>query len=235
VGNWSEVDQEGGRAEADAKNGEWLLYLQDQTAEGLGYHTVKYDESGKYQIVGYVSGGAGFSGWTVTASHELLEMLGDSLVDQAENGVMREVGDPVENSSYRATSDPNSVLLSDFVFPSWFGDNAGPQDKFDFLGKAHGPLQLGDEGGYTIAASQAGVSINSVAFGAKMLPPSILRGAVGGEFGFNILAPYLRKYVKGWKARRDAAPAGPGRDDFKIADNLTATRARQHIEAFSKQ
>lgn len=86
--------------------------------------------------------------WTVTASHEVLEMLADPDVSRAyQTGNARfhalEVGDPVE-----ADADGyaiNGVLVSDFILPAWFGQGeAGP---VDYCRRLSEPLSL-RPGGY---------------------------------------------------------------------------------------
>jgi hypothetical protein len=69
--------------------------------------------------------------WTVSASHELFEMLVDPLertTTQATDGSgavwLDEVADPVEDYSHRV----RGVRLSDFVYPAWFENATGRQD-----------------------------------------------------------------------------------------------------------
>lgn len=64
--------------------------------------------------------------WTVTASHELLEMLEDPTGRIYDRGRLREICDPVENRSYLI----GGVRLSDFVTPAWFtSGRRGPWDQ----------------------------------------------------------------------------------------------------------
>lgn len=72
--------------------------------------------SGPYAVVGV---GGFYAPWSVSASHELLEML----VDPHANG--REIADPVETVTY----DIAGVSVSDAVTPAWFMTGShGPWD-----------------------------------------------------------------------------------------------------------
>ncbi len=88
--------------------------------------------------------------WSIAASHELLEALGDPFVDRTvQTGVFQfnamETGDPVERSSYLI----NGVEVTDFITPKWFNDairQTGPHP-YDFLGHLTAALEL-EAGGY---------------------------------------------------------------------------------------
>jgi hypothetical protein len=74
--------------------------------------------------------------WTVSASHELFEMLVDPLAQTttpAPNGSgelwIEEVADPVEDYSHWV----RGVRLTDFVYPAWFQNAAGQQDAMGWL------------------------------------------------------------------------------------------------------
>ncbi len=66
--------------------------------------------------------------WTMAASHDLMEMLANPMLnltvfDAADNGTsgklyVREICDPVSSPEYTYKID--GVVVSDFVFPSWF-------------------------------------------------------------------------------------------------------------------
>jgi hypothetical protein len=93
--------------------------------------------------------------WTVTASHELLEMLADPNVNltvfvQNSNtaGMLYayEVCDACEDDSYGYQID--NILLSNFVYPTWFESfRAEGSTQFDRLNKIQSPLGL-LSGGY---------------------------------------------------------------------------------------
>jgi hypothetical protein len=94
------------------------------------------------------------SEWTVTASHELLEMLGDpdiNLYGLWQDGWVitfyaYEVCDACEADKYGYKI--NGVLVSDFVYPAWFeGFRKKGSTQFDFGKQIQEPFQLLD-GGY---------------------------------------------------------------------------------------
>jgi hypothetical protein len=93
--------------------------------------------------------------WTVTASHELMEMMVDPFINtdvfnQTTNtaGIIyaKEVCDAVEADNLGYTI--NSVLVSDFVLPSWFDGWRAPNSvAFSFKNNVHAPFALAS-GGY---------------------------------------------------------------------------------------
>jgi hypothetical protein len=132
-------------------NGSWWLVLLDDSdqANALGYHDLTTEglPIGKVFVASDLKAG---TAWTVTASHELLEMLGDpniNLTVFVENsntaGVLYayEVCDACEDDSLGYQID--NVLLSDFVYPSWFESfRTEGSTQFDRMNKIHTPLQL---------------------------------------------------------------------------------------------
>jgi len=129
----------------------WPIYIMDNSdvAGALGYH----DEANKGRPYGRVFAKTdaqyGYS-WTVTLSHELLEMMADPFVNltvfnqntnTAGTLVAYEVGDPVEDDRYGYTI--NGILVSDFVFPAWFDSTAtAAGTKYDQRGLLHAPFQI---------------------------------------------------------------------------------------------
>ena len=132
-------------------NGSWWLVLLDDSdqANALGYHDLTTEglPIGKVFVASDLKGG---TAWTVTASHELLEMLGDpniNLTVFVENsntaGVLYayEVCDACEDDSLGYQID--NILLSDFVYPSWFESfRTEGSTQFDRVNKMQTPLQL---------------------------------------------------------------------------------------------
>ena len=99
----------------------WPVTVLEQSSAGLGVHLDSHGHP--YAEV------SATDDWTVTASHELVEMLVDPLgrkvvaapsVDPADRGAtvryLVEVADPVEAVTY----DVDGVVLSDFVTPAWY-------------------------------------------------------------------------------------------------------------------
>ncbi len=128
----------------------WLIILDNSDlASALGYH----DLTDQGLPLGKVFAGSdikmGYQ-WTVTASHELLELLADPYTSlaafiqpDANTGILYayEVADACEadNLGYSI----NGVLVSDFVFPTWFESFRQPGSvQFDFCNHIQKPFQL---------------------------------------------------------------------------------------------
>lgn len=90
-------------------------------------------------------------GWTITASHELAEMLADPYghrfvrapdIDPDSDAhlveYLVEVGDPCEIYAYSI----GGVKVSDFVTPEYYNADAAPGTSFDFLGRLTAPLEV---------------------------------------------------------------------------------------------
>jgi hypothetical protein len=124
----------------------WPIRIVNKPVGGLGIHL---DKGGKpYAQV------KDTADWTVTASHELLEMLVDPLGHRFINArdiapgtggrrvnYLVEVGDPCEMFGYKI----GAVAVSDFILPDYYDPSA--KGAVDFLGKLKGPLDV-PAGGY---------------------------------------------------------------------------------------
>jgi len=131
--------------------GSWWLVILDNSdqAGALGYHDLTSEGLPMGKVFAASDLKAGTS-WTVTASHELLEMLGDPninltvFVQNSETAGMLyayEVCDACEDDSFGYKID--DILLSDFVYPSWFENfRAAGSTRFDQMNKIQKPLQL---------------------------------------------------------------------------------------------
>jgi hypothetical protein len=131
--------------------GSWGLVLLDDSdqANALGYHDLTTEglPIGKVFAASDLKAG---NSWSVTASHELLEMLGDPNINltvfvQKSNtgGILYayEVCDACEDDSLGYQID--NVLLSDFVYPSWFESfRTEGSTQFDRMKKITTPFQL---------------------------------------------------------------------------------------------
>jgi hypothetical protein len=165
----------------------WQLIIADDSdqAQALGYH----ETTATGQPIGFCfakttaqDGGQ----WTVTASHELLEMLADpainlTVLDQGPRRIAYlfafEAADPVEEATYLI----DGVQVSDFVLPSYFQgqaiDGATPAGPFDHLGQLAHPLPAMLAGGYLsvlkIGESVAGWQqiIGQAARHSRVIPP----------------------------------------------------------------
>jgi hypothetical protein len=168
-------------------SGSWWLVLLDDSdqANALGYHDLTTDglPIGKVFAVSDLKAG---TSWTVTASHELLEMLGDPNInltvfvqDSNTSGTLYayEVCDACEDDSLGYQID--SVQVSDFVYPSWFETfRAEGSTQFDRMNKIQNPLQLlagGYIGTFNVAAGSGWQQIT-----AEKRPMNLRnRGTVG--------------------------------------------------------
>ncbi len=89
---------------------------------------------------------------SVSASHELVEMLVDPAINLMTTGpgsttiYAYESADPVEDLSFPV----NGIQMSDFVYPAYFEDFRKPGSvKFDQMGKVNKPFQI-LSGGYQV-------------------------------------------------------------------------------------
>ncbi len=131
--------------------GSWVLAMLDNAdqANALGYHDITPDglPLGKVFVKTAM---ADNQKWSVTASHELLEMLGDpdinltAFVEDTHGGVLYayETCDAVEAIEY----DIDGISVSDFVYPAWF-ESFRKDGPFDFKEQLGRPFELA-AGGY---------------------------------------------------------------------------------------
>jgi hypothetical protein len=126
------------------KPGEWqVVFLDDSdAADALGYHDLTKDGQPVSKVFVKTTVAAGQK-VTVTASHELLEMMidpGAQLWAQNSNGwfYAYEMCDAVEDEEYEI----DGVGVSDFLYPSFFESWHEPRAvQFDHLGKVARPFQ----------------------------------------------------------------------------------------------
>lgn len=123
----------------------WQLVLLDTTdqAGDLGYHELTPAGQPLAKIFCRDDMDDGVQ-WSVTVSHELMEMLADPQCVKlgADGQTAYEVADPVENNIYQI----NGVAVSDFVLPSWFTGGGLPAP-YDFLKVLTAPGAIA-QGGY---------------------------------------------------------------------------------------
>lgn len=141
-----------GQGEEPPAGSWWLVFLDDTDQAGaLGYHDLTPDlhPLSKVFVNTDLENRAAPS---VTASHELLEMLGnpylgDCVVDPRTGRLYaKEVGDAVEadDLAYRK----GDVLVSDFVLPAYFDPrHRGKAESLSFKGNVTEPFSLA-RGGY---------------------------------------------------------------------------------------
>jgi hypothetical protein len=136
---------------AQAPSGTWQLVVLDDSdqAGALGYHDLTPDGLPLGKVFAASDLKAGTS-WSVTASHELLEMLADPNINMTvfvqnanTTGTLYayEVCDACEDDSFGYQI--NNILVSDFVYPTWFESfRAQGSTQFDRMNQIQAPLQL---------------------------------------------------------------------------------------------
>jgi hypothetical protein len=134
----------------------WLVILDDSDqANAYGYHDVTNEGLPLGKVFASTDIKSG-KFWTVTASHELLEMLIDpelnlTVFDQIKNedgGILYayEICDACQSEDLSYMID--GVKVSDFVFPSWFQASRLPSStQFDFCKHIQAPFEIAP-GGY---------------------------------------------------------------------------------------
>lgn len=133
---------------------DWIIYLLDNSdqAGALGYHDLTPAGNPIAKVFIKDDQKYGLS-WTVTVSHELLEMLVDPYISncafiQKTNTTGRlyayEVCDPIEDDSFGYKI--GDVLVSNFIYPAWF-ESFRRSGKFDHMSVLTAPLSLA-KGGY---------------------------------------------------------------------------------------
>jgi len=136
----------------DAKipKGAWAIVFLDSAdvANALGYHDVTPEGFPLSKVFVKTTLAAG-ERISVTASHELAEMLVDpalQLLAEAPNGwfYAYETADAVEADEFRIDNIP----MTNFVYPAWFeGFRKAKSTKFDHLGLCRKPFEI-RPGGY---------------------------------------------------------------------------------------
>lgn len=114
--------------------GWWQILVADtpDQAGALGYHELTNGGAPLGKVFAQFDIRSGFS-WTVTLSHELLEILADPWINWCAIGgdnrvYALEVCDPVESDELAYAVD--GVLVSNFVTPAWFEPTCC--DRLDF-------------------------------------------------------------------------------------------------------
>jgi hypothetical protein len=146
---------------AKPRAGHWWMVLLDTSdvAGALGYHDLTSEGLPIGKVFAATDKQNGLS-WTVTLSHELVEMLADPNVNLAAQVgdatfYSYETADAVEADALGYQID--GVLVSDFVFPEWFENMAHPMGtKFDHCAHVTRPLQLAPGGYISVLNVRAG-------------------------------------------------------------------------------
>jgi hypothetical protein len=138
--------------------GWWQIVVTDNPdqADALGYHEMTSQGTPLGKIFAKLDLDSGCS-WTVTLSHELLEMLADPWINWCAVGsddkiYALEVADAVEADNLGYEID--GVLVSDFVTPAWFEPTDA--DRLDFKQHLSKELELAHGGYISILDSKKG-------------------------------------------------------------------------------
>ena len=125
--------------------GTWQIALLDDSDQpgALGYHDLTPDGFPLAKVFAKTDKNYG-SNWTVTLSHELLETLGDPDInlctfDSSNRLLAMELCDAPEADQFGYLI--NGVLVSDFVYPAWFGVRSKVA-KYDHMGYIKAPGEL---------------------------------------------------------------------------------------------
>ena len=151
--------------------GWWQISVTDDPdqAGALGYHEMTSRGTPLGKVFARLDLQSGAS-WTVTLSHELLEMLADPWINWCAQGsdgkiYALEVCDAVEadNLGYKI----GEVLVSDFITPAWFEPTRA--NRVDFKRRISKPLQLAS-GGYISVLDVGGRWVQMAAQDASAVP-----------------------------------------------------------------
>lgn len=164
--------------------GWWQLLIVDDPdqAGALGYHELSAQGTPLGKVFAKLDAQAG-SSWTVTASHELLEMLADPWINTCVHGddsriYALEVADAVEADAYGYLID--GVEVSDFVTPRWF-EAAVAGDRFSFKGTVTKPLELAPGGYISVLGADGWTQITARAGRLADMVTSVLVSAPEGS------------------------------------------------------
>lgn len=163
---------------------EWLLTILDNSdqAGALGYHDMTQTGMPLGKVFAKTDLQFG-ENWTVTTSHELLEMLADPMInltvfDENGNGTSGrlyayEVCDACEADQFGYAID--GVQVSDFVYPAWFesfrGQGSAQFDKREQITKPFQLLAGGYIGIYDVLSGHGWTQLTAEAVNYRARPP----------------------------------------------------------------
>jgi len=158
--------------------GWWQIAIADNPdqAGALGYHEMTSTGTPLGKVFAKLDLTIG-SSWTVTLSHELLEMLADPWINWCAMGndskiYALEVCDAVESDDLGYKID--DVLVSDFVTPAWFEPTEA--DRLDFKQHVTKELELARGGYISIYDPSSGwTQINAKGEGGPRIVPGSRR------------------------------------------------------------
>lgn len=157
----------------------WVIYVMDTSdiSGALGYHdeTTASRPYGKIFVKDAIKYGYN---WTVTLSHELLEMMADPFVNltvfrqtSATGGRLYayESCDAVENDRYGYRI--NNILVSDFQYPAWFDATPRAGSKFDHMAHCTTSYQILPGGYMPVFDVNGGSGWKSLNHSAELTDP----------------------------------------------------------------
>lgn len=154
--------------------GWWQIVIVNDPdqAGALGYHELAANGCPLGKVFAGLDLKLGCS-WTVTLSHELLEMLADPYIDrvvQGQDGKLYalEVCDPVEADDLGYFVE--NVLVSDFITPKWFHDRA-EGEYYSFKRNVARPLQLAAGGYIGVLDANGAWTVQTAQRGAQIVVP----------------------------------------------------------------
>ncbi len=181
---------------AEIPVGAWPLIIQDNIGEpgAAGFHT---DENNQpFALIQYAPD------WSVTASHELIEMGGDPFGNTLRVGnlnqfiqpsttvqFLQELCDPPEAHAYQV----NGIKVSDFILPHFYDPDGQPWHKYSFLNALPGPRSI-DRGGYLSYLGVDGIWYQLTWFNGP--EPTIQ--TLGKKADFGLPGDSLREAVDRW-------------------------------------
>lgn len=150
---------------AEPDHGSWWLVIEDDSEYPgvVAYHTLTSEGLPQVKISVRNAKQTNWE-WTMAASHDLMEMLANPMLNLTvfvtENGTtgklyVREICDPVSSPQYTYKID--GVVVSNFVFPSWFESSRKPgTSQFDYGNHLVAPFELGTGAYMTVFDVNAG-------------------------------------------------------------------------------
>ncbi len=202
----------------------WPIIVMDDigVAGAAGIHQ---DENG--QPFALVTASSDVDEWSLTTSHEVLEMLadpfgrrlvaGDSIMpDQGRVEYLVEICDPSEHASFGYSV--NGVLVSDFYSPHFFDPTYAPGVRYSYTGAIERPRQVLDGGYLSWRDSTTGDWWQQTWFGGSE-PIFVNLGPLTAGNNF-------RSQIDKLICRETAEAVGAGRPSARLAGMpLAATRS----------
>jgi hypothetical protein len=221
--------------------GDAVLYLWDKVdvANALGYHDANA-RGIPYSFVFTELAMQLGENWTVTLSHEALELIADPLVNllvagphpQEDRTVFHwyEMSDAVQAETYEV----DGVEVSNFVLPLYFTPDSEAGSRNDFLGRAHGGTTLPsfgiNPGGYIgFFDPQVGKHVTFANAGDKVAKErlAVKKQQTAGRRGFRLDPAKREKLTQDVRGAARAAAAAAG---VRAAAPAVRTRRAKHYE-----